>query len=558
MSTIFRVHADNTITQLSSGIDAVTTTINVKAGSKLPSTFDYVLTIYITDPNILNEKVLVTNRVGNVLTVTRDFESSGAKVWPEDANIGLFDIASDIGEVETAVNNIETGVTALDSLNITSAAPLIKMIESDQAANEKRWEVEVNTKTFRIRTENDADTSGINGIAITRGSGSNIDSIAFRTGSAPTGTLAYSIDSLQRSTFQDDSILTSNPLVHIEQLGSGDAQLHFSVVAQAWVMGIDNSDGDAFKLTPANDSFAAPAFTITPAKLMTLHGDLLVDGGNIGITADADLLALSSGLLTVNGDVTLTGDLLVDGTNIGITADADLLTLAANLLTVAGSIVATSIALTDNSSLIESSTGTTHATFPDLKISNTSVASHSFAAMSVYGDNETVHGTFLADGLGTTSTITGTGAGVGTWTNHGFTIFANKLPAISIDTALEVTFAGDVSVTGDTAVNGFFGFGTPDPITIASGAFVATGSYMIVTSESGTADFLDNVTGGGNGDQLMLIAANTHSITIRHEQSGAGEFRNAAGADIVISSDEVAVYMKAPDGNWSQFGATDF
>lgn len=80
---------------------------------------------------------------------------------------------------------------------------------------------------------------------------------------------------------------------------------------------------------------------------LQIDGDLIVDGGNVGITADPDLLAMAANVLTVNGGVTLTGDLLVDGTNIGITADADLIAMAANVLTVNGGVTTTGNLLVD-------------------------------------------------------------------------------------------------------------------------------------------------------------------------------------------------------------------
>lgn len=46
-------------------------------------------------------------------------------------------------------------------------------------------------------------------------------------------------------------------------------------------------------------------------------GDLLVDGTNIGITADPDLLLLASGQLTINGNLATTGDSYFGG-NVGI------------------------------------------------------------------------------------------------------------------------------------------------------------------------------------------------------------------------------------------------
>ncbi|MEE9446227.1 MAG: hypothetical protein V3V19_11250 [Cocleimonas sp.] len=52
---------------------------------------------------------------------------------------------------------------------------------------------------------------------------------------------------------------------------------------------------------------AASAITISTAGLVTLSNNLLVDGGDIGITADTDLLQLASGALIINGTATLTG-----------------------------------------------------------------------------------------------------------------------------------------------------------------------------------------------------------------------------------------------------------
>ena len=114
---------------------------------------------------------------------------------------------------------------------------------------------------------------------------------------------------------------------------------------------------------------------------ITSTGNLIVDGGDIGITADTDLLQLADGALTVNGSIlptvavggaaayvpnsyltrvylnstayldgagagviagtgamTLTGNPQVNGGDIGITADTNLMQLAANALTVNGAV----------------------------------------------------------------------------------------------------------------------------------------------------------------------------------------------------------------------------
>lgn len=54
-----------------------------------------------------------------------------------------------------------------------------------------------------------------------------------------------------------DNTTTTTPNMTIEQDGTGDAQLQFLLTAtKAYVMGIDNSDSDRFKITTANDGFA--------------------------------------------------------------------------------------------------------------------------------------------------------------------------------------------------------------------------------------------------------------------------------------------------------------
>lgn len=69
---------------------------------------------------------------------------------------------------------------------------------------------------------------------------------------------------------------------------------------------------------------------------LQIDGDLLVDGNNIGITADPDLLAMAANVLTVNGGVTTTGNILVDGGAIGVTAKSDLITLTSSAVGIDG------------------------------------------------------------------------------------------------------------------------------------------------------------------------------------------------------------------------------
>lgn len=71
---------------------------------------------------------------------------------------------------------------------------------------------------------------------------------------------------------------------------------------------------------------------------LAISGDLQVNGTDIGILTDTDLIKLALDLLTVNGALTVTGNLQVNGTNIGISTDTDLIVMALNLLTINGAL----------------------------------------------------------------------------------------------------------------------------------------------------------------------------------------------------------------------------
>ena len=65
-----------------------------------------------------------------------------------------------------------------------------------------------------------------------------------------------------------------------------------------------------------------PAFTLSKYGIMTVSNDLLVNGGNIGINTDVDLIGLANDALTVNGSLELSGgtsvnEFSIDGTLAG-------------------------------------------------------------------------------------------------------------------------------------------------------------------------------------------------------------------------------------------------
>lgn len=134
----------------------------------------------------------------------------------------------------------------------------------------------------------------------------------------------------------------SNTGLKIEQDGTGDAITQWILTGGThWVAGIDNSDGDKWKLSPSADVGVNPAITVDPVTLRTgfgtspvaqvhIHGDgnrggLYLDGGNtdtampISIHSDSDYdWSVNSIYSDINnGDaLTLQGKWNGDSTNI--------------------------------------------------------------------------------------------------------------------------------------------------------------------------------------------------------------------------------------------------
>jgi hypothetical protein len=84
--------------------------------------------------------------------------------------------------------------------------------------------------------------------------------------------------------------------------------------------GVFTIKGDHSSSGIYDDTFVTITGNSTPSSsYSTFAGDLRVDGGNIGITGDTDLLALSSGVATVDGELVVTV-LDIGGTDVTATA----------------------------------------------------------------------------------------------------------------------------------------------------------------------------------------------------------------------------------------------
>jgi len=111
--TEFHSVLDNAITTLDGGIDDDDLVINVIDGSKFPLTVDCPLILTIEANTANMEKVLITANAANVLTVDasgRGYEGSVAKSHASGVKIELLYVATNITELQTAVNALENGV----------------------------------------------------------------------------------------------------------------------------------------------------------------------------------------------------------------------------------------------------------------------------------------------------------------------------------------------------------------------------------------------------------------------------------------------------------------
>lgn len=110
--------------------------------------------------------------------------------------------------------------------------------------------------------------------------------------------------------YANNSTITSGVGSTIEQAGTGDALLHFLLTGvRRWIVGVDNSDADKFKISSATDLDTAPRFTIdtsgnvgigttSPDYTFTVHNSTARIGG-ISYTNGGLFLGKSAGYMNV-------------------------------------------------------------------------------------------------------------------------------------------------------------------------------------------------------------------------------------------------------------------
>ncbi len=111
------------------------------------------------------------------------------------------------------------------------------------------------------------------------------------------GVMAISNPSASNTTF------TSDGWIRLDAAGD------LVNAAAATTGGVYHDAGGNFIWRDVDAALATRMTLFSATGNLTIGGDFRVDGGNIGITADTNLLSLTANLLTVSGGVSLSGDL---------------------------------------------------------------------------------------------------------------------------------------------------------------------------------------------------------------------------------------------------------
>lgn len=106
-----------------------------------------------------------------------------------------------------------------------------------------------------------------------------------------------------------------------------------------------------------------------------------------------------------------------------------------------------------------------------------------------------------------------------------------------------------------TAISGFLGFGEPEELTISDGEVTATKTPIKVASETapvGTADNLDTINGGEEGDICIVMPASGHAITVRDSQGNI-----KCGSNKVLNNTRDNLMLRRGSNNWTRISFAD-
>lgn len=257
----------------------------VGVSALISSAADFFGTVFTTNTRDLD--VQTANSTGNYSFHGCYFESStnsiiGRSVGPSGADtVGGFTFTSCYFRNQSQPT---TGY-ALDFTNF-GCTVLLNNNSYDVAANASRTiNVGTNTKVIVVG-------KGIGNTPLFTGTVANVTYF----GDNRLG-VGKSLPDTVLHTYEDNTGVGANTGIAVEQDGTGDALVQFILTAtRRWVMGIDNSDGDAFKISPTLDLSTGVAWKMDTSGNVTLPGNLVVTGtiepsaGHLSLKAAANSL----------------------------------------------------------------------------------------------------------------------------------------------------------------------------------------------------------------------------------------------------------------------------
>jgi hypothetical protein len=101
---------------------------------------------------------------------------------PVSINLGSFSLSPSPGSQDLSdllnVGAIAGGGLTLSTLSLGSTEPRLIFVETDQGANLKNWDIDVNAGVFSLRTRTDADGAGTTFMSVVRGATTSIASMS--------------------------------------------------------------------------------------------------------------------------------------------------------------------------------------------------------------------------------------------------------------------------------------------------------------------------------------------------------------------------------------------
>lgn len=100
-------------------------------------------------------------------------------------------------------------------------------------------------------------------------------------------------------------------------------------------------------------------------------------------------------------------------------------------------------------------------------------------------------------------------------------------------------------------------WGTPTALTIASGVITVTGPgfYEVDTEGAAASDDLDTISGGSEGDEIILkIANDARNVVVKHGTAGSDNI-DLIDLDITMDTTNQRVRLQRGSTNWAELSS---